>query len=493
MATVFRRKLTRYVLDGLRVRKGTPGCQTVTSRSRDWYGYVGGRYVRLSPVRDVAVHLVAKRIQESEERRTSPFAFHRQTPLSEHVQTFREHLEAGGRSERYVRETIQRLEVVTAHCTKLEHVTADRIDACLNDLAKLRRSDRRKIADLTAKGEHDQAATERDNSIGASAATRNSYLAAAKSFCGWCVRTRRLPENPLAHASKLNEETDVRRDRRTLTADELGKLIATTEQSGDVFRRLAGADRAALYAFAGATGLRAGELASLSVGSLALDADPPIVTVAAAYSKRRRKDQQPLPTWLVERIREWLAGRRVAGDVKLWPGSWHRRAAEMLRVDLAAAGLAYCDVDGRPFDFHSFRHQFISSLSEADVHPRTAQQLARHSTIELTMKRYTHLSLSNIMGAVESIPEPTAPHDHQRQRATGTDDRVIESSRGDGRVTARVSKRGLKCTNMAHSTKRVADVADAGKSVASQRVSGAEGMGLEPTTGCPAPHFQCGR
>ncbi len=237
----------------------------------------------------------------------------------------------------------------------------------------------------------------------------------------------------------------------------------------------------------------AGELASLSVVSLALDADPPIVTVAAAYSKRRRKDQQPMPTWLVERIRQWLAGRRVVGDVKLWPGSWHRRAAEMLRLDLAAAGIDYFDVDGRPFDFHAFRHQYISTLSEADVHPRTAQQLARHSDINLTMKRYTHVAMRNVVGAVESIPEPISPTDRQQERATGTDDRVIESPRGDARVTVRVSKQGRKCTNMAHSVDRAAHAVEAHKSVASQRVSEAEGMGLEPTTGFPAPHFQCGR
>ena len=86
-----------------------------------------------------------------------------------------------------------------------------------------------------------------------------------------------------------------------------------------------------LYLVAVGAGLRAGELASLTTNSLSLEGDPPIITVAAAFSKRRRKEQQPIPEWLGGQLRAWLAGRRVAGDVKLWPGSWPRRAAEMLR------------------------------------------------------------------------------------------------------------------------------------------------------------------
>lgn len=47
--------------------------------------------------------------------------------------------------------------------------------------------------------------------------------------------------------------------------------------------------------------------------------------------------------------------------------------------------LKYRDDAGRVFDFHSLRHQFISNLAQAGVHPKEAQTLARHSTITLTM------------------------------------------------------------------------------------------------------------
>ena len=39
--------------------------------------------------------------------------------------------------------------------------------------------------------------------------------------------------------------------------------------------------------------------------------------------------------------------------------------------------------------FHALRHTFITNLARSGVHPKTAQSLARHSTITLTMDRYS--------------------------------------------------------------------------------------------------------
>ena len=64
----------------------------------------------------------------------------------------------------------------------------------------------------------------------------------------------------------------------------------------------------------------------------------------------------------------------------------------------------YVDDDGRVFDFHAFRHQFISNLARSGVSPKEAQALARHSTITLTRDRYTHLSVLDIATAMERLP-----------------------------------------------------------------------------------------
>ncbi len=52
------------------------------------------------------------------------------------------------------------------------------------------------------------------------------------------------------------------------------------------------------------------------------------------------------------------------------------------QADLVAAKLDGEDDQGRLVDFHSFRVTFITRLSQAGVHPRTAQALARHSKLE---------------------------------------------------------------------------------------------------------------
>ena len=112
-----------------------------------------------------------------------------------------------------------------------------------------------------------------------------------------------------------------------------------------------------------------------------------------------------------------------AADAKperLFPGTWAKRAFQMLRNDLDAAGIAYVTDDGVA-DFHSLRHTFISNLVAGGVHPKLAQQLARHSTITLTMDRYSHVGLLDMNAALQSLPTVTAP-ESQTMRATGTTD-----------------------------------------------------------------------
>jgi hypothetical protein len=96
----------------------------------------------------------------------------------------------------------------------------------------------------------------------------------------------------------------------------------------------------------------------------------------------------------------------------VWPGnadapfeSWHHHTAKPVKVDLEAAGLPYVDAHGRVFDFHALRHQFMRNLAAAGVHSKVAQTLARHSTITLTMDRYTHLGLVDQTAALDLLPD----------------------------------------------------------------------------------------
>src|SRR5262249_2226828 len=101
----------------------------------------------------------------------------------------------------------------------------------------------------------------RETGVGIS--TSNHYLTSVKGFTRWLTKTRppRWPSDPLACLSKLNAETDIRRQRRDLAVDEAVRLLEATLRSDRDFRGLTGKDRYFLYAVAFQSGLRAGELA----------------------------------------------------------------------------------------------------------------------------------------------------------------------------------------------------------------------------------------
>lgn len=219
---------------------------------------------------------------------------------------------------------------------------------------------------------------------GSGIATSNHYLTAAKGFTRWMTHTTppRWPVDPLAGLSKLNAKTDVCRERRALPEAELQRLLATARASGVIAFHLAGTDRAMLYAVAMGTGFRVGELASLAPECFDLATSPATVTVQASYSKRRRRDTQPLPADVAAALRGYLTGKPARHPV--WPGNWHDWAADMLRVDLEAAGIPFEDDQGRVCEFHALRHSFITLLERSGVSPKLCQELARHSDIRLT-------------------------------------------------------------------------------------------------------------
>ena len=77
----------------------------------------------------------------------------------------------------------------------------------------------------------------------------------------------------------------------------------------------------------------------------------------------------------------------------------------MLRRDLEVAGIPYLDNAGRFLDFHSLRHTFGTNLARAGVAPKVAQELMRHSDVNLTLGIYSHVGISDLAGAVEKLPK----------------------------------------------------------------------------------------
>ncbi|MCX5675795.1 MAG: site-specific integrase [Planctomycetota bacterium] len=232
--------------------------------------------------------------------------------------------------------------------------------------------------------------------------TSNFHVAAVQQFCRWLVDEGRAASSPVSRLDTLNVRVDRRHDRRALTVDELRLLLAAA-RGGPERHGMAGPERALLYRLAVETGLRAAELASLTRASFDLGGRPPTVTVRAAYSKHRREDVLPLRPDTAAALGAHLAGKMPAAPAFTMPARWHVIAA--FKADLAAAGVPYVDGAGRFADFHALRHTFITNLVASGCHPKAAQLLARHGSIDLTMDRYTHMAAVNESAALAALPD----------------------------------------------------------------------------------------
>ena len=140
----------------------------------------------------------------------------------------------------------------------------------------------------------------------------------------------------------------------------------------------------------------------------------------AGYAKGRREDRLPLRGSTAAALAAYLAGRLP--NAKAFPLPHYPKGAEMLRADLASAGIEYEDEAGRQADFHALRHTFITNLAAAGVHPKQAMDLARHPDINLTLARYSHTVLADRAQAVAALPDLSAAPEEEAMRATGTPD-----------------------------------------------------------------------
>jgi len=183
---------------------------------------------------------------------------------------------------------------------------------------------------------------------------------------------------------------------------------------------MTGKQRAMLYTLAINTGLRAGELVSLTWNSLNLNDSEPFLIVEAAYSKHRKKDELPLRPDIANLFKNWKTELQAQDSDKLFATFDAKKGAKLIKKDLNEAKIEYRDNSGRVVDFHSLRHTFITNLTRGGVSPRVAQSLARHSTITLTMDRYSHVNCSTERAALNMLPEIEIGK--QIVLKTGTDD-----------------------------------------------------------------------
>jgi len=411
-----------------------------------------------------AEHIKAGIITPDQDRQ----AGHSNKPLAEHIDKYLEHLRA---------KTVRGRRISSKHKAHVQRQLRQVVKDC--GFAKL--SDIRREAM--------ERWMNRQESAGMGARTRNTYRSAILSFCNWCMETDRLASNPLAKLCAADERSDRRRTRRALTEAEIRRLLIAArlrplaefgrqtlrkpdgQRKGrnswtktaisfenlemaahrgrevlngrpDCLAKLErlGRERALIYRTMILTGLRKGELASLTIGQVEMDAPRPFLELLAKDEKAGRGAKLPLRCDLVVDLRRHLAeklateqkeARRRGHPVPLRLGGNSplfgvpRDFIKVFDRDLAAAGISKRDDRNRTVDLHALRHTFGTHLSKAGVAPRTAQAAMRHSSLELTMNVYTDPRLLDVAAAVDALPDFDGLADAEQSAyvaaATGTE------------------------------------------------------------------------
>ena len=232
---------------------------------------------------------------------------HQDEPLEGHVNAYLEALTASDAVEATVKNAKQRLNDVSGDCRwrTLRDMRAEDLVKWLNERKK----------------------------EGMSAGARNGYRQACVGFGNWCVREKRLTTNPFSTVPKADQKVDCQRKFRALNEAEIAQLLEVTrerpllarmtvtrgknkgkllvnlrEETKERLRRL-GRERALVFKTFLLTGLRRGELASVTVGQLVLDARMPHISLAAADEKNREGNDIPLRQDLASDIREWVTDK----------------------------------------------------------------------------------------------------------------------------------------------------------------------------------------
>lgn len=339
-------------------------------------------------------------------------------PLEEMIEDYAAHLKAKGVSKRQVPDRKQQLNKIFTECgfDTLRDIDRTKFEGWLN--------------------------LQSDQNM--SAARRNVYQSAIVAFCNWAVSIQRLIANPLANMKKASEQADRRHVRRAFTNEELQSLITAAIQrplanamivqhgdnKGKPLAKVSeeqrkwlvnvGWEHALIYKVLVSTGLRRGELESITVGDVSLDKKKPCILLGAAHEKSRRGACIWLNRGLASDISVHLEMKlkalrkkaeeldkpipcRLPLDTPLL--NVPKNLTRVLNKDMEFAGIAKTDERGRVLDVHAFRMTFCSNLSAAGVPLQTAQAAMRHSDPKLTTNVYTDIDLLDVYGAMNSLPE----------------------------------------------------------------------------------------
>lgn len=302
------------------------------------------------------------------------------TPLKELLEVWGKDLEARGNTPKYVGDELHQAAEVL-RMAKVEYfpqLTASPVQIALGELRKKHKD------------------TKGEEVPGLSLSSLNHHLRSTKSFCRWLWRDGRIAADPIGGLRGYNSKTDRRRWRRAMTVDEV-KALYKAADAGEELWTMSGEDRGMLYRVMLGTGFRVKEIRTLMVKNCFVSDNQPAMVVLAGFSKRRREDRQPIREKLAVLVKKYIKKKGLGPDDLLF--TLPDKPNRMLQHDLKVADVARKDTHGRVLDLHSLRHTYITECAR-HFSPKITQQLARHSTITLTMDFYTHLESDEATNAL---------------------------------------------------------------------------------------------
>jgi integrase len=233
--------------------------------------------------------------------------------------------------------------------------------------------------------------------------TLANYAEALTAFCAWCIRVGYLSDNPLKGLTRFDTTPQTR--RRAMSADEIQRLLKACPPH----QRL-------LLETAFMSGLRANELRNLSLDHIDLERGG--LRLDAEWTKNRKGGLQPVPTDLLLRLQ---ASAESGAPARLYEGAYAHKSTQanvpkdpLLYVpthparefdkDLEAAGIPKVTSAGK-LDFHACRLAYINLVIDSGATIKEAQELARHSTPQLTMNIYGRVREERLAQTVDKVAD----------------------------------------------------------------------------------------
>ena len=232
--------------------------------------------------------------------------------------------------------------------------------------------------------------------------TVSNYIDSLNSFCNYCVNRDYLESNPLEKLQVVDKAPEVK--RRSLTHDEIHRLLEVVKDQWHY---------EIVYKVALMTGLRLNELRQLSVSDL--DKDRSCLILHAKWTKNRKDGVQLIPQSLIRDLEEFIE----AGEAKRLYGKYYKadkkmgfpenpllfvssHSAEKITKHYKEAGIPKLTGKGK-VDFHALRVTYINLIIGSQANAKTAQSLARHANIDMTMNVYGRTDDDALRTSVEQL------------------------------------------------------------------------------------------